>query len=485
MVQNSALIAPVEETPANAFVTAVTSESVFMQLTRSFSPANSDISTTSAHEKTPLTKSTGCASGTSLAGATANLITVMIGVGILAFPNLFATVGWIMAPPLLCAIAALTAEIGFITDRSLHFIDNMALSKTFSFGVQAVKFEDMGEACFDKIGKFVVGFMNNMFLLFLLAAYLILIGTNMEVFSMGTKFQMPTRAWVLVFIVFLTPTALLQDTSKIARFAFLGVLSSMMYVFTIITAGLVAANSEEAVLHPREYKDYTSDLSSIGRVCAMMLFGFMYVIVLPTVRGNMRQPSAMPQAISYSTYCSVMVYLSCGLVGYYGWGVAVKENVVHSMGLIFGKVMSGAVVLNLVVSYPILMNCVTVAVETMLGIGYSICLRHVLVLITLIVCLACPYFMAVVGLGSSVLGVIIGIFLPIVFFWRLAYLVNGHSWMATFEQEGVVPIIKHAILVAIGALTMCFGAHSSWGELMAAMEQGSANPFQDFFRYMC
>lgn len=425
------------------------------------------------------------ASGTTtVAGATSNLITVMIGVGILAFPKLFANLGWYVAPPMLCGIAFVTAEMAFLTNRCLDFVESLALSNRYSFGSKALTFENIGEACFGRPGKICVTVLSNSFLIFVSSAYLILIGINMEVFSMRTPWQMPTRAWVLVVVAFLAPTALMKDISKISRFASVGVFASVAYVAIIVSSGLYAAWFEDATAHPREFTNYTTEFSTLGQGSAMMLFGFMYVFVLPTVRMSMAQPSEMPKCISFATYAAVSIYLLCGLVGCYGWGIAVKGNVVQSMPASFGKAMSVSVVINLAVSYPIVMNCTCVAMETLFQTGYSVLLRLTMVLLTVVTCLSCPYFMAVVGLGSSVLGIMLGVFAPVVFFWRLCFLSLG-SWAACVEQERLSSVMKHSFLVLFGVFTMFFGMKSSVADLQDALRDGSANPFKDFFRYMC
>jgi len=418
---------------------------------------------------------------TTVAGAASNLITVMVGVGILAFPKMFAKVGWCAAPPLLCAIAYMTAEVGALTDRSLNLVEGLALSTTYSFGVKASTFEDLGEACLGQSGKASVSFFTNSFIIFVSSAYLILIGTNMEVLSKGTLVALPTRAWVLVMTAVLAPTVLLKDISKISRFGFVGALSSVMYVVIIICAGLHAALFDEGSALPREYVSYTTDVSTLGQASSMMLFGFMYVFVVPTVRGNMAHPQAMHKAINFATYASVFVYMSCGMVGLYGWGVAVQDNVAESMAPIFAKTMSATVVMNLAVSYPILMHCAVVAMEALFKSGYWVSLRLSMVLVTAAISISCPYFMAVVGLGSSVLGIILGIFLPLFFFWRLCYLSLGHSWSACLEQESTVLLCKHVVIFFLGILTMFFGFSSSMAEFKEALASDSGNSFGDFW----
>merc|ERR1719221_100165 len=221
---------------------------------------------------------------------------------------------------------------------------------------------------------------------------MILIGQSLE-FITGLTYHKGVLCAAAVFALL----SLLDDMTVIARLSVVGVVASILYVLCIGCAGVQAAqDSGEA----RTYMlvSELSQLSEVGAVASVMLLGFTYQTVVPTLRAEMRAPREMPRAIAGAIGVAAGIYMGAGTLGYYGWGDRVEGNVLSSMRtgdgspMWEGLVLSCAVIANLAVSFPILMTCVYRAAEAQLG-GYSPMVRFVLLSVALAVGMLVPYFL--------------------------------------------------------------------------------------------
>lgn len=107
-------------------------------------------------EELPLRKSSGGLSGT--LATSMNLITIMIGAGVLALPKVFATIG----VPIGCAVTAAGCCISIYLCDILS--DSIGVVQATT-GVRVRTLEDVGAACYGEHGRRITRFViNNTFL---------------------------------------------------------------------------------------------------------------------------------------------------------------------------------------------------------------------------------------------------------------------------------------------------------------------------------
>jgi len=243
-----------------------------------------------------------------------------------------------------------------------------------------------------------------------------------------------------------------------------------------------------------------------------MMFGFGPTDVLATVRREMKDARELPKALFASHLVVGLIYLSAGIVGYWGFGTAVEGNISRSMcdypgcpgtedptckadvcptlkygagagnKWIFGYFLAGAVVANLLVTIPIVLYCLFTGIEanypkdqpmdpvtnTMMRVG----------VVTFCACvgLFVPFFLQVVGIISALLVVPVVFFLPLLLGWKAA------------EDAGEpYSLPRKAFTIAallLGVACLIIGAYESITDLQKAMHKDpdASNPFNNFWK---
>merc|ERR1719296_115704 len=194
----------------------------------------------------------------------------------------------------------------------------------------------------------------------------------------------------------------------------------------------------------------------------------------------MQKPREFPTAIAGAVSICTFIYACAGALAYYGWGDAVCGDVNNSMvypsqhggnpckdgytgkKMLLGTVLSVAIVANLLVTFPIIMNVVYRAAEHALRVEYSIPLRLAIVALILLGGACLPYFFPFFGLLSAFLGVPVGVFVPMALYGRL----NQESGPPVSEQKPLV--MKHLFITFMGSVAMVFGTYDALKDLIKA-----------------
>jgi len=437
-----------------------------------------------SHDAIPFASTAAQVGMTSTFATTMNLTTAMVGAGVLAIPKLFSLAGWYAAPVMLLFSGWTMAESGIAMSRTLDLLDERAKAGSGKSCPQT--YDGLAELAFGRAGQLVTRVIVNCFMLCFATVLIILVGSGLEIISGA---WLPYRIWVLIVYVPFVGVAVLGNMHIFSRFAVVGVIASIVYVFAIANAGFMAGASQGAplwVTHVDPNNDDTftyslapASLGVLGKVQAVMLFGYGYQYMLPTVRAEMALPHELPYAIYGSVGLGAVFYMTVGVLGYYGWGDAVADMVATTMAnqnkchcpgaWMTGFGLSVAVVANVVVTFPIVAQCLATGVETVLDTTHSSPVRFALVTAIVVVGLCCPYFLDVVGIFSALLGTSIFLFLPIAFHWR----VQGQGYWAA---------LKHTVVVVAGLVALIFGFYESVSDLIISVNKGGGNPFTNFMR---
>jgi len=397
-------------------------------------------------------------------------VTTMIGAGIVGFPKTFSRGGWVLSPVLLLMCTWVVVEMGSIINATLKMCEEQAKKGfLFSFGVKPEKYEDMLEVPFGKVGKTAACICCNSFLLMVGGAFMILIGQSIEYIVCD---KVAYRVCVLGISLVFAPLSLLNDMTWINRLSVLGVIASIMYVVAIAHAGLSAGGV--GLKGDIQYGPETP--GDIGKIISVMLLGFTYQMVAPTLRSEMQAPQEFPKALNWSIFLVAIVYMLAGVTGFYGWGAAVEGNVLKSMlhdnkPIFAGYMLASAVIANLCVTFPIIMNVACVAFERIvIGEGaYSKTLRLGLFGISFVVGFFCPYFLEFLGIVSALLGVTVGILMPMAAYWALLLEKDSDT-----KESRYVEGAKHFFIAVIAAITLVNGSIAGIEDLFNAVAQNGS-----------
>merc|ERR1712226_1473978 len=106
------------------------------------------------------------------------------------------------------------------------------------------------------------------------------------------------------------------------------------------------------------------------------------------------------------------------------------------------------------------MSTVVEAGESSLGLKYSIPLRLSIALAAIMLAAFLPYFLQFWGLLSALLGVPVGIFIPVVMYWAL----NRSDGPPASAQIWL--LMKHGVFVLLGLVAFIFGTKGAASDLI-------------------
>jgi len=278
------------------------------------------------------------------------------------------------------------------------------------------------------------------------------------------------------------PLCLLRDMEFISRLSAVGLIASVIYVLSIVEAGMTATSTEAYEFRPGPKQEDEDSvflvLKKLSSTLAVFVLGFGFHVVVPTVRAEMQAPNEMPRAINWAVLLVGFVYFFTGLVGYYGWGDNVAGNVLENMvnrdgtKMLAGRALALAVIANLIVTYPIVMSCVSLAAESYCGGMYNAPLRIILLAMTAVIALFCPNFLAILELQASTVGTLSLTLIPICCLWKLAF--------RSGQKPSMDIAVKHFLIVIISIVAMTVGTWQSVEELAKAFQDPCMNPFNHF-----
>eukprot|EP00928_Gymnodinium_smaydae_P052041 TRINITY_DN3577_c0_g1_i4.p1 TRINITY_DN3577_c0_g1~~TRINITY_DN3577_c0_g1_i4.p1 ORF type:complete len:464 (+),score=102.52 TRINITY_DN3577_c0_g1_i4:97-1488(+) len=412
--------------------------------------------------------------GTSTMRATVlNMVTIMIGAGVLAYPSLFAVVGVPVGVVLLLGCCCLSIFLCKTLSDAIGLAQDVTKTRVRNLG-------DLGMICYGERGRGVAKVLTHALFLAKVGCYLVLIGQNIEFVVCPP----PYRAWILIFGLVLLPTAFTRDISSLEKFGNIGALASCVYFVTIVGAGVkahFAAPDRDFEFH--KWCSATKLLSTFS----IMFFGFCPADVIAIVRSNMRDPKEMGQALVLSHFAVAVVYLFVGIVGYWGFGAEVDGNVTLVMQdekngkWVFGYALAVAVVCNLMVTIPLVLFCLFSGIEA----GYPVdepmdktantIMRVGAVLLCMLVGLFVPFFLQVLSIMCA------GLFIPIAFFLPTVF---GYKANADGGRPYDWKHVSVACFVCILGVLLCLaGLSDGFSDLIKEMEEHpeTANPIANFW----
>lgn len=415
-----------------------------------------------------------------LAGATTNLLTMMVGAGVLAYPSIGAGCGFAGTPMIvigagLTDFAACTVLASLLA--RLHPCD---------------QYRGMVDRCIGARAATAVEFLLQAFIFFFSAILIVLVGENMDYLV-----PFSSRGWILATGAVMCAVAQIKDISLVTKLSALGAATAVIYVVSIsVAAGMAAANYDpQSRPHNRMWPGSTL---SLFKNFAVALFGFMCIHAVPTMRKDMARPKELPKALALSHGAVIVTYLVVAMIGYYGWGDAAEGNILFSFceapgcaetrdlrpgaqpllskesgggKMVAGYLLAGAVVCNLMVTLPILfyvffgglherfqwLSTHPVADATV---------RVVVALVAALTGVFLPYFKELLGILSATLVV------------SLTLLVPPICAIALDRREGKPTALINPVLILCGTAVLVIGLYGAVEDMVDALKaEGKVETF--------
>ena len=167
--------------------------------------------------------------------------------------------------------------------------------------------------------------------------------------------------------------------------------------------------------------------------------------------------------------------------GYAGWGTAAEDNMLDNMNEASPVVKAAYafITAHIVMAYPIPLNPVSLALESLLGIDQKtgtaelvarVISRTCLVLLTVLIASCVPYFGDILSLVSALSIVVVAFVFPPLFF----YLLYRHRGFTKWE------IAVMAFIVVFGVGSSGIGIYYAIKDLIHSI-QNNPNPFDNYF----
>ncbi|XP_059645317.1 amino acid transporter AVT1I-like [Cornus florida] len=376
--------------------------------------------------------------GTSFIRTCFNGLNALSGVGILSIPYALSQGGW-LSLIMLFVVAIFCFYTGLLLRRCM---DAQPLIKTYP---------DIGGQAFGGKGRAMVSTFIYLELYLVAVEFLILEGDNLNKLFPNTNFHIAglklggKQGFVLLSALVILPTTWLRSLDLLAYVSAGGVFASIVLVGSVFCAG--------AVDHGAGFHERGELLNWRGMPITMSLFTFCYCghAVFPTLSNSMKDRSQFPKVLLVCFVLSTVSYGSMAVIGYLMYGENLMSQVTLNLPTrnISSKIAIYTTLINPVTKYAIMVSPIVTALEAAFPFensrSISLLIRTVLVISTVFVALAVPFFGYVMAFIGAFLSVGVSILLPC-----LCYLkINKGSLSFGSEMMLIVAILVMGVFVSV------------------------------------
>ncbi|XP_050209546.1 amino acid transporter AVT1C [Mercurialis annua] len=381
--------------------------------------------------------------------AVLNGINVLCGVGLLSTSYAAKEGGWIGL-----SILFIFAVLSFYTGLLLRYcLDSEPGLETYP---------DIGQAAFGTTGRIVISIILYIELYACCVEYIILEGDNLSSLfpnahlSFGGLELNSHHLFALLATLAVLPTVWLRDLSVLSYISAGGVIASIMVVLCLFWVGLV----DQVGIHSKG-----TPLNLGGLPVAIGLYGYCYSghAVFPNIYTSMAQPNKYPKVLLICFGICTLMYAGVAIMGYTMFGESTESQFTLNMpqDLVASKIALWTTVVNPFTKYALTISPVAMSLEELIPSNhmkshvYAICIRTALVISTLLVGLAIPFFGLVMSLIGSLLTMLVTLILPCACFLSI---LRGKAtrFQATFC----------IIIIIVGVISSVVGTYSALSKII-------------------
>uniref|UniRef100_A0A0E0DF34 Amino acid transporter transmembrane domain-containing protein n=1 Tax=Oryza meridionalis TaxID=40149 RepID=A0A0E0DF34_9ORYZ len=374
-----------------------------------------------------------------------NGLNALSGVGLLTVPYALSEGGWVSLA-LLAAVAAACWYTGILLCRCMDADDTIRT------------YPDIGERAFGRTGRLLVSAFTYAELYLVATGFLILEGDNLDKLFPGASVTLGTvslagkRLFVVLAALVVAPTTWLRSLGVLAYVSATGVFASVAIVLSVLWAAAVDGVGFSG-------RGTTTPLRIAGLPTALGLYIFCY--------------AGHPMLVICFLLCTLN-YGAMAVLGYlmYGDGVLSQVTLNLPSARLSSKVAIYTTLLNPVTKYALVVTPIAAAVEERIrgaagkgAAAVSVAVRTLLVLSTVAVALALPFFADLMALVGSMLNVAVCMLLPCACYVRIF----GAPSMSSVEAVAIGGILVLGSLVAVTGT--CYSLMNIIHELRPDFEQ--------------
>ncbi|XP_062225830.1 amino acid transporter AVT1I-like [Phragmites australis] len=373
-----------------------------------------------------------------------NGLNALSGVGLLSIPYALSEGGW-LSLALLLVVAAVCFYTGLLLQRCMS-------------ASPAVRgYPDIGALAFGRNGRLAASVFLYAELYLVAIGFLILEGDNLDKLFPGTSLSLGglvvsgKQLFVVLVAAVILPTTWLRSLGVLAYVSASGVLASIVVVFCVLWA---------AVVDGIGFQGKGRVLNVSGLPTALGLYTFCYCghAIFPTVCNSMKEKKKFSRVLVICFVACTLNYGSMAILGYLMYGDDVKSQVTLNLpeGKISSKLAIYTTLINPFSKYALMVTPLAIAVEErLLPAGnqrsVSILTRTLIVLSTVIIALAVPFFGHLMALVGSLLSVMASMLLPCIFYLKIFGVAHC----------GKAEVALIATIIVLGSLVAATGTYSS------------------------
>ncbi|KAK6155077.1 hypothetical protein DH2020_009325 [Rehmannia glutinosa] len=349
-----------------------------------------------------------------------NGLNALSGVGLLSIPYALSSRGGL-------------STIIFLPHRRMHFLHRF-LTKMRGYGPQYKKLSGHRRTSFWAKGRKFVSITMYIELYLVATGFLILEGDNLHKLFPNLKYQIGglviggKQSFIFIVSLIVLPTVWLHDMSSLSYISASGAIASFILIGSILWAGAFGGIGFHEKGPIFNYK---------GMPTALSLYTFCYGAhsVFPTLYTSMRNQKKFTKNFLKFYSITGLDRLLCGMYnelcihGTFGilhvrFKGRISNNSKSPTHKISSKVAIYTTLVNPITKYALMVTPIISALETRFlsqpNEGLSILIRTSLVLSTLIVAMALPFFENLISLVGALSGVTASIILPCLCFSKIS-----------------------------------------------------------------
>ncbi|KAK4419048.1 Amino acid transporter AVT1D [Sesamum alatum] len=359
-----------------------------------------------------------------------NAINALCGIGILSTPYALKEGGW-FSILILFILGTITCYTGILLKRCLESASHLQT------------YPDIGQAAFGLSGRICIASSCVEFLI-MMSDNLAASFPNVQMDVAGIhldSYQICAIASTLVIL----PTVWLRNLSLLSFISAGGVVTLALVVVCLLWVGVAS----DVGFHPSgKPLDYTKLPITIG------IYSFCYGShsVFPNIYSSMKEPSRFPSVLVISFIVAGLLYAGVAVCGFLMFGEATDPQFTLNLpaNFVASDIAGWSVVVAPVTKFGLSITPVALGIEELLPAAQlrshamSVLIRTILVVSTLVVALAVPYFGSMMALIGSLLVMLVSVILPCACYMRID---NGR--LTKLQITGCYLIMTVGVICAV------------------------------------
>ena len=242
----------------------------------------------------------------------ANILNLLMGMGILSLPFAFSKLGWVLSLSLLFTFSVAALFTGTL------------ISEIVTTYTSIKSMYEMVDAAFQLKGRLVFGFV---FMLELFAASIAMIILFADsIIMLFPQLQDYKTNLMVGAVVMLTPLTFLDSFKRLTVLSYVGLMSILFLIFTMLMLGV--SNLESTLIDNPISRTWPQDYSQVGLGIGLLFVGFDGHSVFPSLNIQMKHPNRFPVSLSLAYLAVFLIYLMVGAIGYAIFGDGVMPEVI-------------------------------------------------------------------------------------------------------------------------------------------------------------